>query len=113
MSRNQLTRIEFPKFVPEIEVLDQRSWFWREGFQMLMIFVPIWQLLVNENMLSKASSKGLHDFLRFDGKIVLSMVIPDELIDKLETEISVKVKKGFPLEYSARYVISIAHSMDT
>lgn len=37
-------------------------------------------------MLSKASSKGLHDFLGFKGKIALSTVMPDEFIDKLRLE---------------------------
>lgn len=85
-SKNQVIRIGFPNFVPEIDVLDRRSWFWREGLQIPMIFVPLWQLLVNENMLSKASGVGLHDFLGFNGKIILSMVMPDELIDRLRLE---------------------------
>ncbi|MBO3832533.1 MAG: hypothetical protein FGF51_04005, partial [Candidatus Brockarchaeota archaeon] len=42
--------------------------------------------LTNEEILRKVSSKGLHDFLGFDGRIFLSMVMPDELIDKLRTE---------------------------
>ena len=40
----------------------------------------------NEETLRKVSSKGLHDYLGFNGRIFLSTVMPDELIDKLETK---------------------------
>jgi len=83
VGKKPMTRINFSKFVPEIDTTDQRSWFWREGVPLPMIFVPLWQLLLNEDALSKASSMGLHDYLGFTGKILLSTVMPDELIDKL------------------------------
>ncbi|MBO3798058.1 MAG: hypothetical protein QXI42_04830 [Thermoproteota archaeon] len=86
LGRKQVARIKFPRFIPEIDISDERSWIWREGFQVPAVFVPLWQLLTNENFLSKASSKGLHDYLGFDGKILLSTVMPDELIDRLETK---------------------------
>jgi len=81
-----MTSVDFPGFVPEIDTTDQRSWSWKEGVQLPMIFVPLWQLLLNEAELSKASSVGLHDYLGFNGKILLSTVMPDELIDKLAIE---------------------------
>ncbi len=81
-----MSKVKFPGFVPEIDTTDQRSWFWREGVQLPIIFVPLWQLLLDEDALSKASSKGLHDYLGFDGKILLSTVMQDELIDKLRME---------------------------
>jgi len=58
-----MVKLDFPKFVPEIDVQDERSWFWKEGIELPAIFVPLWQLLVNENALSDVSSKGLHDYL--------------------------------------------------
>lgn len=84
IGNKQMTRVKFSRFVPEIDITDQRSWVWMEGFQVSMIFVPLWQLLVNESILVQASSKGLHDYLGFNGKILLSTVMPDEFIDKLE-----------------------------
>jgi len=72
--------------VPEVDVNDERSWFWRYGVELPEVFVPLWQLLTNEETLRKASSKGLHDFLTFNGRIFLSTVMPDELIDRLETK---------------------------
>lgn len=78
--------MKFSKFIPEIDVTDQRSWVWRDGFQVSEVFMPLWQLLTNGNILVQASSKGLHDYLGFDGKILLSTVMPDELIDRLETK---------------------------
>jgi len=84
--KKSMAKLVFPKFVPEIDILDERSWFWREGVQFPMIFVLLWQLLVNESALSKVSSKGLHDYLGFDGKILLSTVMQDELIEKLKRD---------------------------
>ena len=84
--RKQTIKVRFPRFVPEIDITDQRSWIWREGFQVSAVFVPLWQLLTNRSMLVQASGKGLHDYLGFDGKILLSTVMPDELIDRLETK---------------------------
>ncbi len=84
LDRKQMTRLKFSSFVPEIDITDQRSWIWRNGFPVSAVFVPLWQLLANESILARASSKGLHDYLDFNGKIFLSMVMPDELIDKLE-----------------------------
>ena len=72
--------------MPEVDVNDERSWFWRYGVELPEVFVPLWQLLTNEETLRKASSKGLHDFLTFNGRIFLSTVMPDELIDRLETK---------------------------
>ncbi len=81
-----MTKIRFLSFVPEIDATDERSWVWMDGFQVSAVFVPLWQLLANEDILAQASSKGLHDYLGFDGKILLSTVMPDELIDRLETK---------------------------
>ncbi|MEM3747313.1 MAG: hypothetical protein QXN67_07565 [Thermoproteota archaeon] len=86
LSRKPLAKIGFQGFVPEIDIVDDRSWFWRYGIELPEIFVPLWQMLANEEILSEASSKGLHDFLGFNGKIFLSLVMPDELIDRLRIE---------------------------
>ena len=79
-------RVGFPKLAPEVDLTDERSWFWRYGAEFDAIFTPLWQLLVNEDMLSEASRSGLHDYLGFTGRILLSTVMPDELIDKLDRE---------------------------
>lgn len=86
LEMRRMSRVNFSRFVPEIDIADERSWFWKEGVQIPMVFVPLWQLLVNENKLLQASNKGLHDYLGFDGKILLSTVMPDELIDRLEVK---------------------------
>lgn len=84
LGRKEIIKANFPKFVPEIDIADQKSWFWREGFNMPMVSVSLWQLLINREILSKASVRGLHDFLEYNGKILLATVMPDEFIDKLE-----------------------------
>lgn len=81
-----MPKIGFQSFVPEIDIADSRSWFWKYGIELPEIFVPLWQLLVNKEILNKASSKGLHYYLEFDGRVFLSLVMPDELIDKLRTD---------------------------
>ncbi|MEM4228993.1 MAG: hypothetical protein QXZ66_04480 [Thermoproteota archaeon] len=78
-----MVKVNFQRFVPEIDIADTRSWFWKEGIESPEIFIPLWQLLVNKELLNKASSKGLHDFLGFNGRIFLSTVMPDELLDRL------------------------------
>ncbi|MEM4609890.1 MAG: hypothetical protein QW190_03290 [Thermoproteota archaeon] len=86
LNRKLMSKIGFQGFIPEIDVTDSRSWFWRDGVETPEVFVPLWQVLANEEILRKASSKGLHDFLGFNGRIFLSTIMPDELIDKLRTE---------------------------
>ncbi|MEM3390322.1 MAG: hypothetical protein QW491_13085 [Thermoproteota archaeon] len=86
LGKKPSTKIGFQEFIPEIDVTDSRSWFWRYGVDLPEIFVPLWQILANEKILKEVSSKGLHDFLGFNGRIFLSMVMPDELIDKLRLE---------------------------
>ncbi|MEM2886123.1 MAG: hypothetical protein QXF24_08560 [Thermoproteota archaeon] len=83
LRKKDMLKINFPSFVPQIDIGNRGSWFWREGIDAPAIFVPLWQMILNGDLLSEALSKGLHDFLNFNGKILLSTVMPDELIDKL------------------------------
>ncbi|MGC9085237.1 MAG: hypothetical protein ACP5IT_03560 [Thermoproteota archaeon] len=81
-----MNRVGFQKFVPEVDATDCRSWFWKKEIELPEIFVPLYQLLGNKEILAKASSKGLHDYLGFKGRVFLSTVMPDELIDRLRAE---------------------------
>ncbi|MBO3841018.1 MAG: hypothetical protein FGF48_01175 [Candidatus Brockarchaeota archaeon] len=78
-----MTKIGFERFIPQIDISDKKSWFWRHGVELPEIFVPLWQLLVDKTLLEEVSLKGLHDFLGFNGRIFLSLVMPDELLDNL------------------------------
>jgi len=49
-----------------------------------MIIVRLAELIVKPNLLSEVARKGLHDYLGFYGRIVLSTIMPDELIDELQ-----------------------------
>ncbi|MGB9718172.1 MAG: hypothetical protein ACP5PQ_01230 [Thermoproteota archaeon] len=86
LNRKLMVKVGFKSFVPEIDNADSRSWFWRDGVELPEIFVSLWQMLVDDEVMRKASSKGLHDFLGFNGRIFLSTVMPDELLDKLRLE---------------------------
>jgi len=85
LNKKSMAKINFQRFVPEIDIADKRSWFWNYGIELPEIFVPLWQILVNKGVIEKAS-RGLHDYLGFNGRIFLSLVMPDELIDKLKIE---------------------------
>jgi len=80
-----MARAGLPRFTPIISTLDRRSWFW-DAFPLPAICVRLGELMLNKGALRAASEKGLHDFLGYGGKIVLSTVMPDEVIDKLKPE---------------------------
>jgi hypothetical protein len=74
--------IGFQKFVPRIDVADARSWFWKHGIELPAVIVSLGEILLNKEILNEAL-RGLHDYFGFNGRIFLSSVMPDELIDKL------------------------------
>ena len=83
MPRLKITnRIELPRFVPVVRLTDERSWFWHD-LSLPWIVVRLAELVKNADLLKGVSSRGLHDFLGFDGKILLSTVMEDELLDEL------------------------------
>ena len=75
-------KIELPRFVPVIRLTDERSWFW-DDFLLPWIVVRLAELVKDKALMQSVSSRGLHDFLGFDGKILLSTVMEDELLDAL------------------------------
>jgi queuine/archaeosine tRNA-ribosyltransferase len=46
--------------------------------------IKLEDLLLNEDVLREIESTGIHDFLDFEGRIVLSTISPDEVLDKLD-----------------------------
>jgi len=76
------TKIELPRFVPVVRLTDERSWFW-ENLSLPWIVVRLAELVKDKALMQRVSSRGLHDFLGFDGKILLSTVMEDELLDAL------------------------------
>ncbi|MGC8934033.1 MAG: hypothetical protein ACP5LN_02665 [Thermoproteota archaeon] len=86
LKKKSMLKVNFSTFIPQVDVTDQSSWFWKEEVETSAIFVPLWQLILHKDLLLKALSKSLHDFLEFNGKILLSTVMPDELIDKLKID---------------------------
>jgi len=79
----QVKRADLPIFTPIISVTDRRSWFW-DAFSFPTIFVRLGEILTTKGLLDKISKVGLHDYLGYDGKIALSTIMPDEIIDKLK-----------------------------
>jgi hypothetical protein len=51
-----------------------------------MIIVRLAELIMKPNLLSEVSRRGLHDYLGFGGRVVLSTIMPDELIDELQSK---------------------------
>ena len=74
--------VSLPRFVPVVSLTDERTWFWHE-IQHAWIIARMAELVKNKSLAWKVSSQGLHDFLGFEGKILLSTVMEDELLDKL------------------------------
>jgi len=77
--------VSLPKFVPVVSLADERTWFWRD-VQQPWIIVRMAELIKNKSLAWKIAAQGLHDFLGFEGKILLSTVMEDELLDKLTLE---------------------------
>jgi hypothetical protein len=75
-------KIEFPRFVPVVRLTDERSWFWN-GFPLPWVVVRLAELVKDKALMQSVSSHGLHGFLGFDGKILLSTVMEDKLLDAL------------------------------
>jgi len=73
------------RFIPIISVADRRSWFWGD-IRLSTIIVRLSELVVRPSLLSEVSRVGLHNHLGFDGKIVLSTIMPDEMVDRLSPE---------------------------
>jgi len=75
-------RVRFPRFIPVVRLTDDSSWFWND-LPLPWIVVRLAELVKNKALMQRISSRGLHDFLGFDGKILLSTVMEDELLDEL------------------------------
>jgi len=48
-----MPKINFPSFVPQIDIGNRGTWFWEEGIDAPAIFVPLWQLILNGDLLSE------------------------------------------------------------
>jgi len=71
-----------PTFVPVISLIDKKSWFWQD-IPLRWVAVRLAELVKNRTLLQTVSSEGLHSFLGFEGDILLSTVMEDELLEKL------------------------------
>jgi hypothetical protein len=76
------TKLELPEFTPAISLTDRRSWFWPD-LQIPWVAVRLGELVKSKSTMQGLISQGLHDFLGFEGKVLLSTVMEDELLDRL------------------------------
>lgn len=79
-----MNKIGLPGFIPIIEIADERSWFWKK-IELRTTIVNLGQILSKQALLGEVSRRGLHDYLGFDGHIILSGIMPDELLDKFDS----------------------------
>ncbi|MEM0171823.1 MAG: hypothetical protein QXV57_04620 [Thermoproteota archaeon] len=56
LSEKSMAKIGFERFIPQIDISDKKSWFWRHRVELPEIFVPLWQLLVNETLLAEVKA---------------------------------------------------------
>jgi len=75
-------KVRFPKFIPVVRLTEKSSWFWND-LPLPWIVVRLAELVKNKALMQRVSSRGLHGFLGFNGKILLSTVMEDELLDEL------------------------------
>lgn len=75
-------KLGFPDFIPTISLTDRRSWFWPD-LQVPWIAVRLSEFIKAKDMMPESVCRGLHDFLGFGGKILLSTVMEDEILDRL------------------------------
>lgn len=85
MKRRKQSKIDLPSFIPTIEISDSNSWFWPDVVRTAII-VRLGEILTDDKLKEEVSGKGLHDYLGFDGHIMLSTVMPDELLDRLTVD---------------------------
>jgi len=78
-------KVRLPRFIPVVRLSDKSSWFW-DDLPLPWIVVRLAELVKNKALMQRASSRGLHGFLGFDGKILLSTVMEDELLDELTSD---------------------------
>ena len=77
--------LQTPKFIPIIKLTEKESWFWPD-IKINMIIVKLEDILTNGDIFNEVKVKGLHDYLGYDGHIMLSTIMPDEMIDDIEPE---------------------------
>ncbi|HID90410.1 TPA: hypothetical protein EYP44_00435 [Candidatus Bathyarchaeota archaeon] len=65
-----------------IRLSDKITWFWGSITHEALI-VSLGEMLSDKASLRKITAKGIHDFLGFQGKIILSSIMPDEILDSL------------------------------
>ena len=57
------------------------------------LIIRLEKLLGDKELLRRVEAKGIHDFLGFDGRVITSSVMPDELLGSLTSERYVELLK--------------------
>jgi hypothetical protein len=74
-------KFTLPRFIPLVNPVDDRTYAHKHlPGTFPVVVVQSWSLFRNSAELQRAKSKGLNDMLGFDGKIILSSVMPDKYI---------------------------------
>lgn len=75
---------ELSRFIPEIKINDVGSHFWNveNALAPTAIFIKYYELM-SSKLRYKALVHGIHKALGFYGKVFVSAVMPDELLDRL------------------------------
>lgn len=80
---------KLPRFIPEIKISDTGSHFWKTQnvCDPHAIFIKYYELMTSSRLRCKAKVHGIHKALDFNGKVLVSTVMPDELLDRLRPNI--------------------------
>lgn len=89
--------LDLPGFTPIIKLGDEATWFW-DSVPHDVLIARLGEALGDEGLLKKVKAKGIHDFLNFQGKVILSTIMPDEMLDRLSKEKYVELLDAIRLD---------------
>jgi len=86
---------ELPLFIPIVDVLDEVSWVWR-FVDVEAVVVKLEPFLESEELVRRFAE--IKDRFDFDGKILLSSVIPDRFIEEFSVERYLEIAKQLDVD---------------
>ncbi|MEM3871628.1 MAG: hypothetical protein QXE05_03655 [Nitrososphaeria archaeon] len=81
------------KFLPVISLNDKRSWFW-PFLKHEIVVVKLLDLIRDRKLRNNIMRIGIHNYLGFDGKVIISTIMPDEILNNLQVGNFIKIIKA-------------------
>ncbi|MEM1985210.1 MAG: hypothetical protein QXK55_02140 [Nitrososphaeria archaeon] len=81
------------KFLPAISLNNKRSWFW-PFLKHEVVVVRLLDLINNRKMRNNIIENGINNYLGFDGKVIISTIMLDEILNNLQVGNFIKIIKA-------------------